>query len=609
MCPSPSLAAAEPTAALRSGEVGALGEHGPVGILTGTELVGQFQGTGYREPPQLVARSDGQIVRLPQLLYLVVVVLAEAYEKAQPENSAGGGTERVLAEVAQRVGEASGLLLGRDHIVFLLDRKLAPLGITTFSDGTSIELERPTPALGLRVRMTLLSARGTWVIGGLFGWLFQPLVQVLMVLAIVAAEAWALATQDLSGAMRDTIAQPAGILVIVVLAIVSTAIHEFGHAAACRYSGAAPGVMGCGLYLVWPAFFTDVTNSYRLSRAGRIRTDLGGVYFNGLCLLVLTGLYASTGYAPLLVAVLTVNLEIIQQLLPTLRFDGYYIVSDLVGIPDLFKFIRPIISRTVLRRPADEQLSALKRWPQVLVTAWVLLIVPALALQLGYIFWQLPDLVRADWVTIIALVGTADGGSPVLNAISTTVRILLLLLPLIGIALVLFQLARGIVVRAGRLLRDWSTTHPQPAGLVVIWSGAVAVVAALSFWILLPGDSTPPSHPASGLTAPTQTLPSRPSPVPTTETSSPVHPPEPADAQPPASTKPPGSAERHAAHEPAHSTAHRPAAPADERTTPPPAASPSTGPPAQQPQTPPATRTSPDCGPLGLFVLLSLCHT
>ncbi len=38
--------------------------------------------------------------------------------------------------------------------------------------------------------------------------------------------------------------------------------------------------IGAGIYLVWPSFFTNVTDSYRLSRAARIRTDLGGLYFN-----------------------------------------------------------------------------------------------------------------------------------------------------------------------------------------------------------------------------------------------------------------------------------------------------------------------------------------
>ena len=48
------------------------------------------------------------------------------------------------------------------------------------------------------------------------------------------------------------------------------------------------------VYVVYPAFFTDVTSSYRLGRAGRLRTDLGGVYFNALTIGALTALLAVT---------------------------------------------------------------------------------------------------------------------------------------------------------------------------------------------------------------------------------------------------------------------------------------------------------------------------
>ena len=47
--------------------------------------------------------------------------------------------------------------------------------------------------------------------------------------------------------------------------------------------------MGAGLYLVWPAFYTDVTDSYRLDRGGRIRTDLGGLYFNAIVVVLTFG--------------------------------------------------------------------------------------------------------------------------------------------------------------------------------------------------------------------------------------------------------------------------------------------------------------------------------
>ena len=69
------------------------------------------------------------------------------------------------------------------------------------------------------------------------------------------------------------------------LAVASMLFHECGHAAACRYGGARPGVIGVGFYVVWPAFYTNVTDAYRLGRAGRIRTDLGGVYFNAVFVL------------------------------------------------------------------------------------------------------------------------------------------------------------------------------------------------------------------------------------------------------------------------------------------------------------------------------------
>jgi putative peptide zinc metalloprotease protein len=221
--------------------------------------------------------------------------------------------------------------------------------------------------------------------------------------------------------------------------------HEFGHASACHYGGAQPGAIGAGLYLLFPCFYTNVTDAYRLNRAGRLRTDFGGVYFNCIFIIGLAIGYAETGFPPLLVAVLATNLELVQQLLPTLRFDGYYIVADLVGVPDLFRYIGPILRRAFLRRPADERLTLLKRWPQRVITGWVLLIVPALAVQLAYLALNMPRLVRADQRTIPALVEQAEvDASPVTAWPSAIVQIVLLLLPLAGLLMIFLQAARAL---------------------------------------------------------------------------------------------------------------------------------------------------------------------
>ena len=109
--------------------------------------------------------------------------------------------------------------------------------------------------------------------------------------------------------------------------------------------------MGAGLYLVWPAFYTDVTDSYRLGRGGRLRTDLGGLYFNALLSVAIFGVWWLTGWDALLLVIATQLIQMVRQLPPLLRFDGYHLLADITGVPDLFHQIKP-----TLRRPAARPL-------------------------------------------------------------------------------------------------------------------------------------------------------------------------------------------------------------------------------------------------------------
>ncbi|MBT2209058.1 MULTISPECIES: hypothetical protein [Actinomadura] len=422
-------------------------------LAEGTELVGEFKNSGYREQPHLVSLPNRQLVRLPPVLFLV----AKALHEHEPR--AGEDVQAALDRVAVAVSAAAGARLTGEQVVYLVDRKLAPLGVTTYSDGTPPPVVKADPFLALRFKIAVFPESVTWFVGGLFCWLFRPVALLLMIAAVVAGEAWVLTTRSLALAMQHTIMNPVSILLIMGLGIASAAFHEIGHATACRYGGVRPGVMGCGIYLVWPAFYTDITESYRLGRGGRLRADLAGVYFNGIFIVGLTLLYLQTGFEPLLVAVLYVNLEIFQQLLPTLRFDGYYIMSDLIGVPDLFRYIGPILRRTLLRRPADARLDDLKRWPQFFVALWVLTIVPLLAFQLVLIATQVPNLVAKDWWMMRRLAAEAAGGAGPLQLITSSLQIVLLVLPLLGLAMILFQLARGLV---RLLIRYVNGPAPEP---------------------------------------------------------------------------------------------------------------------------------------------------
>ncbi|MEU7134153.1 hypothetical protein [Streptomyces sp. NPDC046261] len=431
--------------AQRSDEAGRTDEPA---LVAGMELVGTFEGSGYREPPHLVCRPDGQMVRLPPLLYQVVRAL-DGRSREHPAR------EPVMARVSAELSRETGRQFTTEHVAFLIDKKLAPLGLTTHSDGSPPPpTPRNDPFLAFRFRLAVVPEHVTWFLSGLFAWLFRPVLVAGALAVFVAGEAWLWTTQNTGAALQSVLSTPADALLVVLLAIASCAFHELGHGAACRYGGARPGAMGCGIYLVWPAFYTDITNSYRLGRAGRLRADLGGVYFNALSVLGLLALYAATGSPLLLVAILSVHLEMIQQLLPTLRFDGYYIVADLIGIPDLFKYIAPILKRTVLRRPPDDRLRALKRWPQIVVAGWVVFLIPALLLPLGLLIVNLPQLLRADWQKITLLTQTATTtGNPVLGTLSACLQSLLLILPIAGLTLALAPAVRSLARFVGRAVR------------------------------------------------------------------------------------------------------------------------------------------------------------
>src|SRR3954449_2446292 len=283
-------------------------------LLPGVELLGRVEGSGLREPPHYVRRSDGQVVQLSRLLFVIA-------EHAVPGRS--------LDEIAERAGARLDLRIRPEQARYVLEEKLHPLGVVAGPDGSAPVLERVDPLLALRFRVGVVRPRAVRAIAASLAWLFRTPVVAVVLASLVAFDAWLFAVHGGIGqGLSHVIAQPLLALLLVVLTYASLASHECGHAAACRHGGAQPGAIGIGVYLVWPVMFTDVTDSYRLDRRGRLRTDLGGVYFNVLFTVATAIVYLATGYPPLVVFLVLAQLETLQQFLPLLRLDGYYVVSD-----------------------------------------------------------------------------------------------------------------------------------------------------------------------------------------------------------------------------------------------------------------------------------------
>ena len=120
-----------------------------------------------------------------------------------------------------------------------------------------------------------------------------------------------------------------------VLFLVSVLCHELGHASASKRFGIRPGPIGFTLYLVWPSLYSDVSESWLLNRKARVVVDLGGVMFQcGVgALYVMLGVV--TGSSAFWTADVLIAGGLIMNLNPLLRFDGYWVVCDALGVTDL----------------------------------------------------------------------------------------------------------------------------------------------------------------------------------------------------------------------------------------------------------------------------------
>lgn len=134
---------------------------------------------------------------------------------------------------------------------------------------------------------------------------------------------------------------PSGMLMVAVTLFVVKACHEMGHALAAAYVGCRVPVMGIAFMMLVPVLYADVSDAWRLAdRRKRLVIDLAGVAAElGIASIASVAwiflppgdlktsafIAASTSW----IMSLSINLN------PLMRFDGYYALSDFLGIENL----------------------------------------------------------------------------------------------------------------------------------------------------------------------------------------------------------------------------------------------------------------------------------
>ncbi|MGY3855947.1 HlyD family efflux transporter periplasmic adaptor subunit [Aeromonas intestinalis] len=280
------------------------------------------------------------------------------------------------------------------------------------------------------------------------GWLFSPITAWLVILASLLGVMLALQQWDaFTHALVESFSLD-GLLSFAIALILAKTLHELGHALVATRLGVRVAHMGIAFVVLWPMLYTDTSESWKLTRPRqRLAIASAGI----LTELSLAGL-ATLGWALcddgplrnglLYLATTSWILSLALNASPFMRFDGYFILSDLLNFPNLHERASAL-ARVALRR---RLLGLQEPWPE-----------PFSPRQRR----ALIAFAIATWCyRLVLFLGIA-------------IAVYFLFFKLLGIFLFMVEITWFIVLPVWRELRHWwqartSVTHPRRLGLGLV---------------------------------------------------------------------------------------------------------------------------------------------
>lgn len=171
--------------------------------------------------------------------------------------------------------------------------------------------------------------------------IFGPLGTVIWFAVVVGAAKYVFDRFDLVVKQAEGILAPDNLFLLYIGMIVVKTLHEFGHSMVCKRFGGEVHTMGVMLLVFTPLPYMDATSSWSFrSRWHRALVGGAGMIMEIFLAGIATFIWAGTGAGTL--HSLAYNIMFIASVStiifngnPLLRFDGYYILSDILDIPNL----------------------------------------------------------------------------------------------------------------------------------------------------------------------------------------------------------------------------------------------------------------------------------
>lgn len=197
----------------------------------------------------------------------------------------------------------------------------------------------------------------------------------------------------------------------VAAAIVQTALHECAHGLTCKHFGGRVPELGFLLILFFlPALYVDVSDAWLFrKRRQRVLVSLAGPMFDlgvaALAALAWRVIPPGPAHNAAVILMAASFASVVLNLNPLLRLDGYYILADLSGIPNLRATARRYIAQGIARLRGRSQEAEVVPTPGA--RTFLLLYGVLSLLYMGFIFIVLGSIVVGGASRVAGLWGPA----------------------------------------------------------------------------------------------------------------------------------------------------------------------------------------------------------
>jgi putative peptide zinc metalloprotease protein len=214
-----------------------------------------------------------------------------------------------------------------------------------------------------------LHDRFAWI----FAWWFLAACCALILAAMTLA---AVQFETLVQRLSDSPAffTPANLLWLALAVAIAKILHELGHALTCVHFGGECHEMGVLLLVFTPCLYCDVSDVWLMpGKWRRIAVSGSGIFVEivlaSVCLLLWW--YSEPGRFNTLMLNMVIACSVSTLFLngnPLLRYDGYYVLSDWLEVPNLGPQARALVNRGIqrilfgLERPPSRYVRERLRW-------------------------------------------------------------------------------------------------------------------------------------------------------------------------------------------------------------------------------------------------------